>query len=436
MQLEKFIQFVVHNNALIIQGLVGGIVLLVLFLAYRSFVAAKDTEIHGAANLGGGASLGELEEALKKILEKANAVPLAGAVSGATPEQGALLEKIDSLKRELEVKQVELEQAKAVAPAAGASADPGVGAGMSSEEKDALEAQLKELQARLSEYEIISEDIADLSFYKEENAKLKKEMESLKQGGASAAPVVAAPVAAAQSAPVAATPPPPPEPALSPSPEPAAAAAKAEPEIVGKSKAMDEALAAPAAADVVVDDDIMKEFEAAVAAQKSGGLAPEPVKAAASPATVDLTPAPVVEAPAPVAQVDSATGGLPGQSSIDDLLAEAQADLMAEMATPAPVVDEAHEAAPSSAAPAAETAAVPVTDGGLDLGSMDMDKMVAEAMGLDGVESSDSAVSALEVEMDPNKLAEEAASLQAVKPEDAALMGDFENFVKKEKGES
>lgn len=424
MQLEKFIQFVVHNNALIIQGLVGGIVLLVLFLAYRSFVAAKDTEIHGAAHLGGGASLGELEEALKKILEKANAVPQASAVAGANPEQGALLEKIDSLKRELEVKQVELEQAKAVAPAAGASADPAAGAGMSSEEKSALESQLKELQARLSEYEIISEDIADLSFYKEENAKLKKEMDSLKQGGASAAPAAAAPAPVAATPVAVVEPPPPPAPEPAPAPEP-----KAEPEIVGKSKATDEAPAA--VPEVVVDDDIMKEFEAAVAAQKSGGLAaPEPAKAAPQPEVVAAAPDPEVVAETASDQGAPAAGPA-GQSSIDDLLAEAQADLMAEMATPTPTPEP-------SPAPAvvAESAAAATPESGLDLGSMDMDKMVAEAMGLDGVESSDSAVSALEVEMDPNKLAEEAASLQAVKPEDAALMGDFENFVKKEKGES
>src|SRR5690606_29016337 len=56
--------------------------------------------------------------------------------------------------------------------------------GVSTEEKDKLDAKIKELQAKLSEYEIISEDIADLSFYKEQNAKLAREVEALKSGGA------------------------------------------------------------------------------------------------------------------------------------------------------------------------------------------------------------------------------------------------------------
>ncbi len=55
---------------------------------------------------------------------------------------------------------------------------------MSSAEKDELAGKARDLEARLAEYEIISEDIADLSRYREENDQLKKELEALKAGGA------------------------------------------------------------------------------------------------------------------------------------------------------------------------------------------------------------------------------------------------------------
>jgi hypothetical protein len=44
----------------------------------------------------------------------------------------------------------------------------------------ALQVELKSLQSKLSEYEIIEDDIADLTLYKEENQKLKDEVEKLR----------------------------------------------------------------------------------------------------------------------------------------------------------------------------------------------------------------------------------------------------------------
>jgi len=40
----------------------------------------------------------------------------------------------------------------------------------------------------------------------------------------------------------------------------------------------------------------------------------------------------------------------------------------------------------------------------------------------------------LETSMDPDKLAQEAASMETASPGDAKLMGDFENFVQKKGG--
>lgn len=72
-------------------------------------------------------------------------------------------------------------------------------------EIDGLKGKVEELQARLAEYEIIEDDIADLSMFKDENRKLKEEVESLKVQLASAPaappPASAAPAEAASLTP-------------------------------------------------------------------------------------------------------------------------------------------------------------------------------------------------------------------------------------------
>lgn len=355
MSLEKFLHFLIAHNATIIEMLLGLSLLVVLFLSVRMFLSAKEP-----ASTGGAMDLGNLEATLKQILEKAGQVP-ATASAGSSEESQKLVAEIANLKSELEAKQKQIE-AQASAPAAAASAG-----GISSEDKSKLEAQLADLQAKLSEYEIISEDIADLSFYKEQNAKLQKDLEALKAGGA----VAAAPTApAAVEAPAAAA-----APELSPS---------AEPEIVGKSKAQSEepaafgaapagetgsAAPAPAAADNLVDDDLMAEFAAAVEKQKT--------------------------------------------------------DSDSETSTPTAV------AAPTAPASGSEDPTTNATEAAADLGQMDMDKMIAEAAEIKTDVPDVDPEKALGTGVDENKLIQEAAALEGVSAEDQKLMGEFENFVKK-----
>ncbi len=362
MTLDRFLPFLISHNATIIEALFGITLLAVLFLAIRSFLSAKDAPEGGAAGL----DMGQLETTLKQILERAGSVPAAGS-AGSSEESQRLAVEISNLKTELETKKKQIEEMKAApagaAPAAAAEAAPG----MSAEDKSALDEKIKELQAKLSEYEIISEDIADLSFYKEQNAKLQKELEGMKAGGA--APAAAAPQAApAAPAPAPAEPPPPPA---------------EEPAIVGKSNAPTEAAPAaepppaPAAAEpaaaadgLAIDDDLMAEFAAAVEKQKTGDEAP------AAP------PAPSAPAPA--------------------------------------------------AAPAAEAAPAAPQAAEVDLGNIDIDKMVAEAANIKSDGPEVSAEAALGTGVDENKLLQEAAALGGVSAEDKKLMGDFENFVKKD----
>lgn len=327
MSLEKFLHFLMAHNATIIEVLLGLTLLVILFLSIRIFLVAREPD----SASGSSTDLTQIEASLKQILEKAGQVPVASA--GSSEESQRLTTEISNLKIELESRQKQIEDMK-IAAASQPSAEP---SGLSNEEKAKLEAQIRELQAKLSEYEIISEDIADLSFYKEQNIKLQKELEGLK---GNREPAAAAPPPA--SAPVASTPSPPAAPIVEP------VAPKPEPEIVGRSKAA-EAPAAPEAVSTAVDDDLMAEFAAAVEKQKGGG---EP------------------EAPA-------------------------------------------------------EEAAV-------DLGQMDMDKMLAEAATIPTADVPEvDAEKALGTGVDENKILQEAAALGGVTAEDKKLMGDFENFVKK-----
>lgn len=363
MSLATIIQFVMNHNAALIESLIALILLVTLFLSYRAFRQGASQE-SSASHSG---DLSSLEETLKKLIAQASLVPATGSAavsdtSGATKE---LVSEIESLKVSLQDKQAEIEKIKAAAAAA-----PAAGSGMTDDMRAQLEAQLKELRGKLEEYEIISEDIADLSFYKEENAKLLKQLEAAKSSAPAAAsapsepPPAVEPAAAAVAPPSAANP----EAAPAPAPEPASVAAAAEP-----APAAPEPVAETVA--VGVDDDLMAEFAKAVQEQAAA--------ASEAPSTPTLTPAPAA----------------------------------------AEVISEAEPKAEATA-PAEESAA--------DLGSMDLDKISAEAEGIiaAGAGASEETPNALEATLDTDKLIQEASDLTSVKAEDKKLMNEFENFVK------
>ncbi len=397
--MEKFLQFFIKHNALLIEAMIGLILVTAAFLAYRSFKNSKDEETGVLP-----ADMGNLEETLKKILEKANQIPTqnvviqagspAAAAAGAgSAEASSLAVEITKLKEELQKKQTEIEGMKSTGAGATASAE-----GLSLEEKNALNAQVNELKRKLEEYAIISADIADLSFYKEESARLQKELAAK---GTAAAPAPASSAPAAPAAPVAApTPPPETPPAPAPAaptpvvPEPVAAAPIPEP----AAPAAEPAAAIPPttkpehAVENVIDDDIMKDFAAAVADQ-GGSAIPE----------IEIPPMEAAPAETPSAPADAAA--------------------MPEIDIPA-IGDEKPKTEENLEAATADN----------QLGSLDIDKMVSEVGALPDA-SSIEIVDSLGGTMDPDKLAMEADTLTADAPktEDKDLMGQFENFVKKEK---
>ena len=367
MTTENFLLFFFKNNAVLIEVLVVMILLFAAFLTFRSFKVSKDEEL-GVSPAG---EIGPLEEMMKKLLEKANALPMAGTVTQSATAAGsggeakgieaksieakALLEQITTLKKQLESKQGEIESIKAVAPAGATAAAPA--AGMSKEDKTAMENQIKELQRKLEEFDIISADIADLSFYKEENQRLQKELGATKTG----APT---PVAA------------PPIPPIPPTPSAAPASVGAAP--------VTEPAKVEGSVQEVVDEDLIKEYAAMVDAQRAGEPAqPVPVKA------VPLVPE----------ESSVQSQSVPGMPDID-----------------IPAIGE--NIAPS---PAAE----------IDLGNLDLDKMVAEAGNLSesvAVPTED----ILNQSTDAEKLAKEAEKM-TVDPQTKEVIGQFEDFAKKEK---
>lgn len=300
MTVEKFLSFWSQHNTSIIEGLIALIIFFALFLAYRSFFAKKES--HGEVSSENGLNAAELEKTLQKILEAQSAIakenhaaahdeaparvhhePAAAAPAPNAPESEAEVaqlrltlsesqKKIEVLQEKLTSAEQKASEASSAAPAAAPAAE-----GISAAEREELNGKLRDLEARLAEYEIISEDIADLSKYRDENDTLKKEIEALKAGGATSAaaapssePVVEAPKVEAAATPA---------PAASDSANATqdmidAAFAAAVENPPAAEEAVAEAMAAnapplPAEDSSLIDDELMREFEAAVAGQKA-----------------------------------------------------------------------------------------------------------------------------------------------------------------------
>lgn len=346
-----------------------------LLLLIRS-IRQKDDE-SATSGHGSGIDAQTVEDAVRRALGTTPIQVAAGPVDGAAPvavAEGdpAALEKykqevqkrdirIDELSKEIAALR---EQIKSATSAGGDGSAPAIS---DAELKD-LKAKLEEMQARLAEYEIIEDDIADLSQFKEENARLKAEIDDLKNrlaNAGTAAPAAAAPVAAATAAAG--------ESAFARAGEAPAAA----PTETSKAEAATETqtnASAPA------QDDVMREFAAAVEAQRA------PPAGAASSVPYDADA---------IASMASGTSAIQPpedpQASIDAMLAQAESQMetVAAVTSPAP-------------AQAADDVLA---------GSPDPDKMLAEVASLLAEDTGDS--SALEDTLDTDKLLAEVGNLDS-----------------------
>lgn len=276
MTTDQFLDFWSAHNITIIEGLIALILVMAAYISYRLIFSAPPEVTAGVANPH--LDSAQIEKTLQRILD-AQGTKTGEATAGASAVAGPEVEELRQHVKTSEAQIAELKSqlaAAAAQPGAGATAADGAGgggAGTSSEERSALENKIHDLEARLAEYEIISEDIADLSRYKEENVALNQRLASLGGGTpntiVSEAPSAPAPAAAAPAAAPA-------TPAANIKVEAAAPAPAPTTTVAPSAPAEATPAAAPAAAAAPPsDENLMKEFAAAIEGQKPEALPPE-----------------------------------------------------------------------------------------------------------------------------------------------------------------
>ncbi len=274
MNLDHFLDFWSRYNQTIIQSLIVVTLIFIVALVFITLFGSKN-EDSGNAQVG---LSPELEKSLQKMLEnqtkaavfdfsktQENGAPSSIATKPGAPQPGTAnpeaVAQIESLKNEMATKEKKIQELNAQLSQAVSQSTKELKV-----DNSGADSRISELEARLAEYDIISEDIADLSRYKQENEKIKAELASLKSGGASSS----------QMESVAATAP------IAPTPELDIAAAATQPDAferiiqapdlqVVSSESTPAAVAPDSpeiAANAAIDDDLMKEFAAAVEGQK------------------------------------------------------------------------------------------------------------------------------------------------------------------------
>ncbi len=407
----------------IIYALFGLILILSMVL---TFIKIKYDE-PGTSSKG---SLKDIEDTLKKVLDQTKGgVALGTGDAAEAGEPGNLselgdvaagagmsTEELDALKKDIEEKQQEIEDLKNAAQ----SSDGGIG----SDEHEAVMKKVEELEGKLQEYEIIEDDIADLSLFKDENAKLKEELEALKAGRASPAPAEPVAEAPAEAAP---------EPEAEEKSEDlvaefAAAVESPEPPAPDADKKVEEAPVIPTEA---VASALEPEAQEAAAPEASPEpeAQPEAEEKVAAPTKDDVL-SEVASSTAPKEEAATATEEEP--FGTDDVLAEFAAavneSLSSEDVVPPSVPDEPKEESvsePAKKAPVEASAEAPAeevkaeasedatTEEGDDAlaGDIDTSKMLSEMEDLSNIEVNESE-NALEGETDIEKMAAEAMSLE------------------------
>jgi len=216
--MNNFINWVAVNNTLMIRiGFTAILALLVIYV-FRLFFLPKvnlvnelvDSENQNPVKSGGQLDEDELEK--RRIVEQKQAEYYTNEIEKSLIEVAKLKDQLidtNTLVTDLKEKNLELinqtRNAVVEAPSAGEAGDPEVVV--------ELKSKVENLEARLSEYEIIAEDISEIGQLRKEIAELRKQAEN--------APAVAVNIPEIEPTPEAAPIPEPiPEPAPEPAPEP------------------------------------------------------------------------------------------------------------------------------------------------------------------------------------------------------------------------
>lgn len=198
--MEKTLHFIAYYNSQIIQVGFGIVFLLIVVYVYRLFFMPHVAELSSNENL----NIEIIEKKLNIIIDQqkhkiqtvTETIP-----SEKSSEEGASPEEVDKLKAEIynlhqQLKEAEKKSSEVSSSAASSSAsteDPrqkettqdsagNLAQDSATANSVQLEAKISDLQVRLSEYEIIADDIAELSQLRLDNAKLIQELAAVKSG--------------------------------------------------------------------------------------------------------------------------------------------------------------------------------------------------------------------------------------------------------------
>jgi len=229
--MNEIITWAAQHNTIVIQVVFSIVLLLILIYVYRLFFVNSPTSTTESS-----VELNEVNQKLDQLLEqqKSSGIQvIEKVVTSAESAMAAVADTMAEASNPAELDQAKAENAKLKAqlnelekkvfeltPIAGAEDSvKDEGPKVDPAQLTELNKKVEELQSRLSEYDIIADDIAELSQLRTENAELKKKIENGGggsgggsdggggSGGSEAEPVAAEPVVAPviEAAPVAET---------------------------------------------------------------------------------------------------------------------------------------------------------------------------------------------------------------------------------------
>lgn len=195
--MEKTLHFIALYNSQIIQVGFGIVLLLIVVYVYRLFFMSNVTDTGSNESF----NTEVIEEKLNIIIDQQKQRPASGVAASPGPrssDEGATPEEVDKLKSEIynlrqQIAENEKNNSESKSKnSAGSSGSTTTKAESAQESAKAvqLEAKIADLQSRLSEYEIIADDIAELSQLRTENAKLIQELATLKASSSAELPSV------------------------------------------------------------------------------------------------------------------------------------------------------------------------------------------------------------------------------------------------------
>lgn len=162
--MENALQFLMTYNIQIIKGVIGIVFLALIIYVYRMFFLASASGASEAA-----INTDAIEQKLNQLIETQKNRP--AAEPSEMPDSSQPIGDVDRLKLEVYTLKQQLNEAERKAVES-AKAAPAVDPDLLAKHAE----QVKSLESRLAEYEIIAEDIAELSQLRIENGKLKDQL--------------------------------------------------------------------------------------------------------------------------------------------------------------------------------------------------------------------------------------------------------------------